>query len=60
MRKNKQILDDFVAYCTAHPQERFWQALRNWSGYSYIYGRKVIDFETYDDIDTFYFKGRKK
>jgi hypothetical protein len=21
-----------VAYCVAHPEERFWQALRNWAG----------------------------
>ena len=29
--KNKKLLDSFVKYCTGHPEERFWQALRNWA-----------------------------
>ena len=29
--KNKKLLDSFVKYCTEHPEERFWQALRNWA-----------------------------
>lgn len=29
--KSKKQLDSFVEYCTAHPEERFWQALRNWT-----------------------------
>ena len=28
----------FVHYCYQHPTERFWQALRNWSGYWFIFG----------------------
>jgi hypothetical protein len=36
--KNKEKLASFTAYCEAHPDERFWQALRNWSGYNFIYG----------------------
>jgi len=31
MNKNNQKLEQFVKYCTEHPQERFWQALRNWA-----------------------------
>lgn len=38
--KNKFTLDSFVAHCIDHPNERFWQALRNWSKYSFIYGQK--------------------
>jgi len=38
--KNKKTLDSLVKYCQQHPEERFWQALRNWSGYDFIYGSK--------------------
>jgi hypothetical protein len=34
--KNKKILDSFVAYCKEYPEMRFWQALRNWCGASFI------------------------
>ncbi len=29
--KNKKHLDSFIKYCTEHPQERFFQCLRNWA-----------------------------
>ncbi len=29
--RNNAVLADFVRYCEEHPQERFWQALRNWA-----------------------------
>lgn len=35
--RNAEVLVDFIKYCLAHPQERFWQALRNWSGKGFIY-----------------------
>lgn len=31
MNKNQEELNSFVEYCTAHPEQRFWQALLNWS-----------------------------
>lgn len=31
-KKNEAELKSFIAYCEANPNERFWQALRNWSG----------------------------
>lgn len=31
--RNSEKLASFVKYCEEHPEERFWQALRNWSGY---------------------------
>lgn len=34
--RNSKILANFVAYCQSHPHERFWQALRNWSGYHFV------------------------
>ena len=38
--KNINTLTDFYIYCLQHPEQRFWQALRNWSGYEFIYGFK--------------------
>ena len=35
--KNKEQLIEFLQYCLDHPEERFWQALRNWSGYFFIF-----------------------
>lgn len=61
--KSKKTLDSFVAYCEEHPQERFWQALRNWSGFPFIYiAWGSLEWE---DIgggvqDTFYWEGKDK
>lgn len=35
--KNKEQLDSFTKYCELYPEQRFWQALRNWSGVYAIY-----------------------
>jgi hypothetical protein len=54
--KNKVLLDAFTAYCEAHPNERFWQALRNWTKVPSIY---VGDDSHCDDVslvDTFYWE----
>jgi hypothetical protein len=50
-------------YCKAHPDERFWQALRNWSGFHFIMGVNKIGGrgaggEVNDAHDTFYMEGR--
>lgn len=56
MNRNKKFLDSFTKYCLEHPEERGWQALRNWSEYSFIYGVKpnteIGDIDRYED--TFY------
>ena len=49
-------LADFVAYCAAHPTERFWQALRNWSGRNFIFASDTKPPSALDD--TFYWEGR--
>ena len=58
MEKSKNIdkLKDFWAYCATHPNERFWQALRNWSEYNFIYGSKgLCDYDIQEEMeDTFY------
>jgi hypothetical protein len=38
MTRNAEALASFVAYCEANPEQRFWQALRNWSRYDYVLG----------------------
>lgn len=54
--RNSELLWDFVAYCQANPTMRFWQAIRNWSGFPFIYatggGGEVQD--------TFYWEGKDK
>ena len=47
--KNNRLLKDFTAYCKQYPEERFWQALRNWSEHSFIMA---------DGFDTFYWTKR--
>lgn len=53
--KSKALLDSFTAYCAAHPEHRFWQALRNWSGHHRI---AVESIGTETSEDTFYWNGR--
>lgn len=48
--KCKKTLDSFITYCYANPEERFWQALRNWSGYTFIFGRET-NKSIIDDLD---------
>jgi len=57
MNKNRKILNSFIAYCNAYPDQRFWQALRNWSVFEFIY---VAKFSDGDFTDTFYFEGKDK
>lgn len=55
--KNKKLLTSFTEYCREHPGERFWQAIRNWSGAEDILMRKEKGTHA---IDTFYFEGKNK
>ena len=54
--RSKKELQYFLDYCLDHPHERFWQALRNWSGYNFIYAN---DEFCNDCEDTFYWDGSK-
>lgn len=56
MNKNKTVLDNFIAYCRANPELRFWQALANWSKAHCIY--KVNEYGIQED--TFYFEGKDR
>lgn len=53
--RNSEVLADFVEYCEDHPDHRFWQALRNWSGYPFVVVRSSMPVP--GDIDTFYWEG---
>jgi hypothetical protein len=61
--RNSEVLADFVKYCEAHPDERFWQALRNWSGYAFIMasldGYRVLMPGSSDIRDTFHWEGKR-
>ncbi len=54
MNKNKYLLDSFVEYCNEHPDHRFWQALRNWSGNHFIMVKQYCG----PLKDTFYWEGK--
>ena len=66
--RNTAVLADFVRYCQEHPHERFWQALRNWSGYRFILAvgkpdEGAVMHEGAEirigNYDTFSFEGRR-
>jgi hypothetical protein len=61
--RNGKVLRSFVNYCIAHPSERFWQALLNWSGCGYIFASGVplneIPMSTPGSVkNTYYWEGR--
>ena len=58
MSRNKKILDSFVKYCTEHPEERFWQAIRNWSTYGYIWVSNTVCRDP-NCLDTYYWEDKK-
>ena len=64
MNKNKDDLDSFVHYCNRHPEQRFFQCLRNWSDNKFmLVTDSSISAMISMDVgckDTFYFEGRNK
>lgn len=61
--KNRDLLIDFTQYCANHPDERFWQALRNWAEVDAIYIQNYLEPKEnleFKSTDTFYFEGRDK
>lgn len=53
--KSEKTLKSFIKYCEDHPEQRFWQALRNWSGFHFIIGRNTSpNGNDVEDKDTFY------
>ncbi len=65
--RNSKVLESFVAYCILNPEERFWQALRNWSEIGAIFAipwcedEKCISmYHGEDGKDTFSWEGKNK
>jgi len=61
--RNGKTLDSFIAYCVAHPQLRFWQALATWSGYAFIFAsdtgpHDLNTFSVYDLNNTYYWEDK--
>ena len=52
--KNQKQLLSFIEYCTNHPEQRFYQCLRNWSGEKFILFSNVPPRAK--QTDTFYIK----
>jgi len=57
--KNIKLLEEFAKYCYDHPEERFWQALRNWSGNPYLLISRYLPPDNHIR-DAFYFEGKDK
>lgn len=55
--KNVEAVRGFTEFCKAHPDYRFWQSLRNWSGARFIFARTYGDCVGGNLIDTFYLEG---
>lgn len=70
MNKNEKMLASFTEYCNKYPEQRFWQALRNWTqqnldhncgfiymapGNAFTMMMEGLDKEVVDSLkDTFY------
>ena len=47
--RSEPLLNSFIQYCNDYPQQRFWQALRNWADAPF-----VCVSDSKHTIDTFY------
>lgn len=54
-KKNKKERESFYEYCFNHCNQRFWQALSNWSGFHIRVSYDKINWR-----DAYYFKERDK
>lgn len=50
MNKNKKLLKSFTKYCEKYPDQRFWQALKNWAGVSFILFATGLDMSKGDFV----------
>jgi len=65
--RNEKVASSFTQYLMEHPEQRFWQALRNWAGVGFVYTQKTgqflvkanaMDGQDVQLVDTFYFEGK--
>jgi hypothetical protein len=57
--KNSVLAENFKMYCDLHPDERFYQALKNWSGAQFILTAQSVTIESgkkdvYNDVEDTY------
>lgn len=62
--RNSEVLASFIAYCQQNPDERFWQALRNWCEMSFVLVSDIgphdmCDANVGEVYDTFYWEGKR-
>jgi hypothetical protein len=57
--RNSKTLSSFVEYCESQPDLRFWQALKDWSGYYAIMAIEVNGAEHRTTHGTFYIEERR-
>ena len=54
-----KTLKSFLEYYKKNPHQRFWQALRNWSGYNFILRTDTSKWRCDPTIqDTFYIEDK--
>ena len=58
--RSSSVLLSFIRYCINHPEERFWQALRNWANVPYIFIGDHLGSEVQGGRDTFYFTQKEQ
>lgn len=57
--RNSKVLANFVRYCEANPELRFWQALRSWTKYNFIYvSNNLLNNPELEIEDTFYWENK--
>ena len=68
--KNMKLAFSFYEFCVEHPELRFWQSLRAWSGVPYVLTSNYFESNMFDNsrmkdlnieiADTFYWEGKNK
>lgn len=59
--KNQTLKEGLIEYFINNPEQRFWQAIRNYSKYNFVLVSDTLDLDTneFKNVeDTFYKEGR--
>lgn len=55
--KQQELLKSLADYCSDHPDMRFWQALRSWSGFNFVLVSNAPEGPVSDGLsDTFFWQ----
>jgi len=52
------LVSDFIEYVSKNPEQRFWQAIRNWSEHAFVYVSEELVADNEELKDTFYMEGK--